>query len=227
MLVCRECGREVRVAGHPCPDCGSRSAIDARFYTGDVKPVEGDDGTVAELSTHQASASGTLPDGQRAWSPWLAAALGIVFGPAGAALFAARNLFRLRGRGPDPWGFAGAVLVGQLLVGVLAGFVARTQLALAWSLVSLYTVVVSGVLVRWQWDAVARQRREMPGRHVPGADAFGVFLMGIALGLLGFVATARIGGALSDGQFVAPLREMIPEREPEMPDMGQFGMPPM
>lgn len=226
MLVCRECGREVKVAGHPCPDCGSRSAIDARFFQGEVKPLA-DDALEVDLSTHHVSEAGTLPDAHRAWSPWLAAAVTIVFGPAGGALIAARNLARLRNRGPEPWGVAGAVLLGQLLFGCLAGLIARTQVTLAWSLVSLYSLVVAVALVRWQWDAVARQRREMPGRHVPGTDAFGIFLMAIALGLLGFMATTRIGGKLSDGQFDAPLREMIPEPPPEMPDMGQFGMPPM
>ncbi len=226
MLVCRDCGREIRVAGHPCGDCGSRSAIEARFFQGEVKPLA-EDAPATDISTHHASQAGTLPDAQRAWSPWLAAALSLVFGPAGAGLFAARNLVRLRGRGPDPWGVAALLLVGQLLVGCLAGFVARTQVTLAWSLFSLYSLAVAGGLVRWQWDAVARQRRELSGRHIPGADAFGVFLMAIVLGLVGFLATSRVAGAISDGAFIAPLQELVPDKQPAAPDMNQFQMPPM
>ena len=227
MLVCRECGREIRVAGHPCANCGSRSAIEARFYDGEVKPL-GDDEPVVELLTHRASEAGTLPDDQRAWSPWLAAALTIIFGPAGGGLFAARNLQRLRGRGPDPWQIAFALLVGQLVVGVIAGFVARSQITLAWSLFSLYSLAVMAGLARWQWAAVARQRRELAGRHTPGADAFGVFFMAIIVGLLGFAAASRVAGTISDGAFVQPLKDMIPEKKaakPAMPDFG--GMPPM
>ncbi len=225
MLVCRTCGHQVRVAGQPCGSCGSRAAIDARFYDGEVTPLP----AAADPSgaARQASAAGTLPDDQRAWSPWLAGAVSLVFGPAGGALVASRNLIRLRHRGAAPWAVALAVLAGQLLVGVLAGLVARSQPALAWSLSGLYAVAVAAVLIRWQWGAVARQRREIPGRHTPGTDAFGVFLMALAVGLVGFLASARVADAVSHGSYLTPVRTLIPKPKPPAPALSPYGMPPM
>lgn len=215
MLVCRECGTRVDVAGAPCPRCGARSAIDARFYSGEIQ-----DSPAAEPADDHA-----VRPGREAWTPWLTLLVALFSGPVGGAVFAGRNLQRLRPE-TDPWRVVFAVLVGQLLAGVAGGYLAKTEPLGAWGLFGGYALVVVIGLVLWQWKPVAAYRAEHPGRHAPGPDALGVFLFAVLLGLASTVIAMRIAGRLSEGNFAAPAEAFFPA--PPAPEpMPDFGFPPM
>lgn len=213
MLVCSRCGAEVPMAGHPCAACGHRGAIDRRFYHGPEPAVEP---AAVEVEPAGPSVTGTLPDELTAWSPWLAAVLAVVAGPVGGGFFAARNLKRL-GQKWEPLTVAFGLLLGQVAVAALAGLTARSSAAWGGALLGLYSLVVLVVLVRAQWAPVARHRAAHPGRHVPGADAFGACLLALILGLAGSYLTLKLADRIADGALMAPLRSLLPTPAPAAP----------
>lgn len=197
MLVCSKCGEPVRMSGHPCPSCGHRGAIEERLFRGERRAEPAT--APAEGLPEPPTATGLLLDAERAWSPWLAGAVGVLFGPTAAVVVAAQNLRRWRPTSPDPWLVGLWVLVGQLLAAVGAGFAARKSIGLAGAALGLYALVVLALTIRWQWAPVAEQRAARPGQHVPGADAFGAFFAAVLAGLVGFWLTNLIAGRLSHG----------------------------
>ncbi len=221
MLVCSQCGTPVAVAGHPCPRCGHRGAIDQRFFAGQVQPEVAAE--QLDLATHEASQEGSLPDRERAWSPWLAALTVLLLGPAGGAVIAAVNLARLAAE-RLAWRVCAAVAAVQLLLAVGLGFLARPNAAAAWIVLACFAAVVAAVLVRWQWDPVRARRTERPGHHVPGADAFGAFLLAAVIGLSAGWATLAIADAISAEAFTRPIRQAVPESPPPTPEAPAFPM---
>ncbi|MBI2301177.1 MAG: hypothetical protein HYU66_19895 [Armatimonadetes bacterium] len=164
MLVCSKCGTAVRMAGHACPKCGNRGAVLDRVYKGAPRESAESPATVQvepaeppEPVLPEASASGGLPDAQRAWSPWLAVVVGVLFGPAAAVLVAGRNLARFRPGAPDPWLAMICVAVLQLGTGLLAGWIARSSMGYALGLWGGVWLLVLGITVRGQWRPVAAQ----------------------------------------------------------------------
>ncbi len=226
MLVCAECGTQVAVAGHKCPACGHRGAIDSRFYHGELKPTTATAAKPADLATHDATASGLLPDAQRAWSPWLAGLVAVPLGPAAGTLVAVRNLKRLGRLSADPWSLVGAALAGQLLLGAVAGYLARSHASAAWAVLGLVNLLVLIGLVYWQAEPVSTHRAAHPGRHVPGADAFGAFVLALLLGLAGGYAEFRLGERTSQGQLSGPLHEAFPSKPESAPPMREMPMMP-
>lgn len=225
MLVCSHCGTETRVAGQPCARCGQRGTVDARFYEGEVTPLG--DAPQAHAAATQASRSDSLPESERAWSPWLAAVLSVLFGPAAAVIVATRNVARFQPTAVSPWWLASAV-IAQVVAAVVAGVLSKETLGAGTTApFAAVNVVFAALLVRLQAPVVAEQRRQQPGRHEPGSDAFGAFLVGVVVSLLLLYLSYALADRFS-GQTISTkwreAREAAKAAEPLAPMMG---MPPM
>ncbi len=223
MLVCSRCGTEVVVAGHPCPSCGHRGAVEARFYAGEVKPAPA---SAEAAPAVMASRSGALPDEQRAWSPWLGAVLAIVLTPPAGGFVAARNLQRLAGGKIDPWLTALYLLVGELIAAAVAGWIARGNLALCWLPLAVYAIAVAAWLVLWQWQPVKQRRSEVPGRHAPGVDAFGAFVLALVFSAVTSLAVYQVADRVGQQALSRPLAEWRAKQKSDLPPMD-MGFPPM
>ncbi|MCC7491640.1 MAG: hypothetical protein IT204_04810 [Fimbriimonadaceae bacterium] len=220
MLVCSQCGTLIQVAGHACPACGHKGSIDRRFWHGEVLEPPG----TTDLATAHVSAAGTLPEEQRAWTPWLAAALLLL--PCGAVYVAATNLRRIGAAPKDAVSYLPTAFLAQTLVTAAAGALGRSQPLAALGLLAAFNVLVAALLVRWQAAPVAARRAELPGRHSPGTDALGTLLVAVLVGLLVSGVTFRLGDRLADGEISSLVRQALPA-PPAPAAPHEMVMPPM
>ena len=222
MLVCTNCGTPVENAGHPCETCGHRGSILQAVYERRQRgeptpfapaPQPPPPVPATELPAAPASAV-VLGDADRAWTPWLAVVVGLLGGPVAGTYLAAANLKRLVPQPGDAWLTTLWALALQLLCGLLGGLMARSYPIAAWLLCGLFWLALLVGLVVWQGGPVARRRREQPGNHTPGADAFGAFLVALVLGVAAAWLTLFIGDRLSGGAFSAVPRGWLKPLQP-------------
>lgn len=226
MLVCSHCGTELMSAGQACPSCGKRGAVDARFYAGEVKPAPPGSGDSLAAAPH-ASRSGALPDADRAWSPWLAAVVTILLGPAAGVILASRNLTRLKPDVVGPWWLASAV-IAQVFAAVVCGLLGKHEVGTALLVPPAVVNVVFAALLVWlQAPHVAEQRQKQPGNHAPGVDAFGAFVAGLVLSVLLGYTCYFIADRFADKAISAKVKEIREARKAAEPLPPMMGMPPM
>jgi hypothetical protein len=200
MLVCRQCGTEVVMSGRPCPACGAKGAVDSRFYQGEPH--------AAPPELVQALAADVNP--VSAWSPWLATVLALVAGPAAGVLFAADNLRRL-GRPHLPTRrLVVTLVVAQIALSVLSAWLCRHHPGRVMLLPGLFALGVAVWLYVWQDEPVQAWRKEHPGPHVPGADAFGACVASVALGVVVGVVVLLLGNKVGAGAMSAALKALVP-----------------